>query len=62
MSRFAADRSFSVDEIDRRGSSCPVLFALDGERYSSLPIRLVRRGAGIGLGRENATSLTPPNI
>jgi hypothetical protein len=31
--QFAAGRSVTMDEIDRRGSSCPVLFAWNGERY-----------------------------
>lgn len=29
----AADKPNSIGEIDRRGSSCPVLFAWDGEKY-----------------------------
>jgi Tfp pilus assembly protein PilF len=29
----AADQSHLIDEIDRRGSSCPLLFAWNGQRY-----------------------------
>jgi Flp pilus assembly protein TadD len=40
----AADRSFRVGEIDRRGSSCPVLFAFDGKHYRFIADTL---GAGV---------------
>ncbi|HXE90182.1 MAG TPA: FG-GAP-like repeat-containing protein [Terriglobales bacterium] len=42
--QFAARRSVTVDEIDRRGSSCPVLFAWNGERYEFVTDMI---GAGV---------------
>ncbi|MGH9650947.1 MAG: CRTAC1 family protein, partial [Terriglobales bacterium] len=39
-----ARRSATVDEIDRRGSSCPVLFAWNGERYEFVTDMI---GAGV---------------
>jgi Flp pilus assembly protein TadD len=40
----AANRSFRIGEMDRRGSSCPVLFAFDGKRYRFIADTL---GAGV---------------
>ena len=51
----AADRPQSVLEIDRRGSSCPVLFAWDGTRYRFITdvIGAAVIGHWIGPGQRN---------
>jgi Flp pilus assembly protein TadD len=41
---FAAGKTAEITEIDRRGSSCPVLFAWDGHRYRFVADML---GAGV---------------
>ena len=42
--QIAGDKQQNIQEIDRRGSSCPTLFAWDGERYQFVADML---GAGV---------------
>lgn len=58
--QLARGRTHKLDEIDRRGSSCPVLFAWNGERYEFLSDMI---GAGIvghwvGPGERNTSDPT----
>ncbi|MGH9650462.1 MAG: CRTAC1 family protein, partial [Terriglobales bacterium] len=58
--QLARRRTHTLDEIDRRGSSCPVLFAWNGERYEFVSDMI---GAGIvghwvGPGERNTSDPT----
>ncbi|MCI0354972.1 MAG: FG-GAP-like repeat-containing protein, partial [Acidobacteria bacterium] len=58
--QLARRRTHTLDEIDRRGSSCPVLFAWNGERYEFVSDMI---GAGIvghwvGPGQRNTSDPT----
>lgn len=58
--QMAADSSKKINEIDRRGSSCPVLFVWDGTRYQFVADML---GAGVvghwvGPGERNVPDST----